>query len=376
MPKSRSLGIGLATAMTAMAALALPAGAGAATTIGSNLATAPGGSAINCAPISGCTFVNSGISPGTMASGGLTAPIDGVVVRWRIRTGGTTSLTAPRIIRPGGVGAGTGTAVTPAINTTATFDSRLPITAGDYFGINQAGTSFNRASVTGSSYSYWFSPALAEGGAPRAYSATSPNTELLVNADIEPDVDGDDWGDETQDLCPEQSYTHGPCQRSLYIVEEPGVTVTGPGIDCPGDCGEVYVNGTAVDLTAHPDKGYEVTAKTWGAPCVVSTPGVCSLVMTSDVGLSALLKDVRPPQTTITKAPRKRSHKRKVRIKFTVDKHVAEYQCALDTKKFTECHEPFRTRVSVGKHVFMVRGVRPGGIEDPTPAKVKFRVLP
>ncbi|MFT4049703.1 MAG: hypothetical protein QM648_07665 [Solirubrobacterales bacterium] len=39
----------------------------------------------------------------------------------------------------------------------------------------------------------------------------SSNVKLVVSARIEPDVDGDGYGDETQDLCPQRADAHGKC---------------------------------------------------------------------------------------------------------------------------------------------------------------------
>ena len=35
-------------------------------------------------------------------------------------------------------------------------------------------------------------------------------------------------------------------------------TITGTGISCPGDCTETYADGTAVTLTANPDRRLEL----------------------------------------------------------------------------------------------------------------------
>ncbi|MEA2346881.1 MAG: hypothetical protein QOG62_668 [Thermoleophilaceae bacterium] len=43
------------------------------------------------------------------------------------------------------------------------------------------------------------------------YPIGSANTELLVQATVEPDADGDEYGDETQDLCPTDATKQGEC---------------------------------------------------------------------------------------------------------------------------------------------------------------------
>ena len=52
-------------------------------------------------------------------------------------------------------------------------------------------------------------------------SASRDNTELLINADIEPDADNDGYGDETQDLCP----TH-PGDGDCPDTDPPQTTIT------------------------------------------------------------------------------------------------------------------------------------------------------
>ena len=363
--------------------MAIPASSSAVTTIGSNLATAPGASLLSCVPAGGCTITNRSVSTLTVAPGGSVAPSDGVVVRWRIRVGATaTSATTPRIIRPVTAttytGAGTGTTVTPPLTQISTFDTRLPIQAGDYFGVNQAGITASRAGVTGSTFVRWDSPVLGNGAAARSISGPPTNNfEELINADIEADVDGDGYGDETQDLCPNDSTIQADCSRTLTVDAEKGGTVTGPGIDCPGDCSEVFPNKTVVELEAEPDKGFAFSG--WnGSPtsCGGSSAfGPCEVTMLSDQTVRAKFGDNDPPQTTLTKVPKRKSTKRKVKFKFRSDEPRPHFQCSLDKKTWGFCKSPLKLKVKTGKHVFEVRAVDAGNLVDTSPAKVKFKVL-
>jgi hypothetical protein len=61
-----------------------------------------------------------------------------------------------------------------------------------------------------------FAPTLVDGAAPR--NSTEVAEELLVQATIEPDADGDGYGDETQDQCPTQASTQGPCDNTPPVV--------------------------------------------------------------------------------------------------------------------------------------------------------------
>ena len=55
---------------------------------------------------------------------------------------------------------------------------------------------------------------------------------------------------------------------TVTVVDNTGTeTVTGSGIDCPGDCTEVYVEDTPVQLTANPDAGRSFV---WSGDCDAS----------------------------------------------------------------------------------------------------------
>jgi hypothetical protein len=82
-----------------------------------------------------------------------------------------------------------------------------------------------------------------------------------------------------------------------------------------------------------------------------------------------------PPETTITKGPKK-TQKTRPKFKFTSSDPSAAFQCKLDKGKFAPCASPFKTpKLRPGKHKLQVRAVGAGGT-DPTPAVRKFRILP
>jgi hypothetical protein len=181
--------------------LAAPSSALGAVTIGSNLSGAPFGS-FTCVTVA-CTFAHQTLPPTSEASGGVLAPSDGVVVRWRVRVGLESSPMALRITRPGDSNTresvATGQTETPSANATSTFDERLSIRAGDALGIdcceNDAASPFGALGL-GVSSPYWL-PRLVDGDPAR--TGGFHQGELLINADIEPDCDNDGFGDETQD---------------------------------------------------------------------------------------------------------------------------------------------------------------------------------
>jgi hypothetical protein len=82
-----------------------------------------------------------------------------------------------------------------------------------------------------------------------------------------------------------------------------------------------------------------------------------------------------PPDTTITKGPKK-TRKTRPKFKFNSTDPAATFQCKLDKDKFAPCASPFRTpKLRPGKHKLKVRAVGAGGT-DASAAVRKFQVLP
>jgi hypothetical protein len=158
----------------------------AAVTIGSNLARAPN-SAANFSPRP--TFSNTSLAVDRRAPGGLASPVNGTVVRWGIRVGGSTRVTNLRIIRPLGggffTGAGTSASVTPPTNATTFYKAQLPIRIGDYIGIDCCSPGAPGAAffVSGPAIRYEWQPSLADGG-PARPPVTTDLYEVAINAEI------------------------------------------------------------------------------------------------------------------------------------------------------------------------------------------------
>ena len=185
-----------ALAIVALAMFGAAGSASAATTIGSDLTATPN-LGLGCA--SGCTLSSPSLAGSSTAS-----PINGVIVRWRIKAGGSTGPTALRVLRPATgderVGVGTSQVENPAASAISTFATQLPIRAGDFIGIDidSSGPNYFNADDPADSRHAW-QPALPDAGPPTSPTTTQTAREVLVNADIEADADGDGLGDETQD---------------------------------------------------------------------------------------------------------------------------------------------------------------------------------
>jgi RTX calcium-binding nonapeptide repeat (4 copies) len=219
--------------MAVLLVFLVPAQAGAATTIGSELI----GSVdlmTTCATGDGnCTVVQTAL-PGRP----VVSPIDGVVVRFRVKGASSSAPVRLRVVRPGAGGAFVGGAAEEVPGRSCpeicVIDSRLPIRAGDHVGIDApAGTTAGIHFAPGANLAAW-SPFLASDET-RAANDNYAGFELLMNADIEADADADGYGDETQDFCNTRADTarlapcrpptiHGRLRNGRTITTERHVT--------------------------------------------------------------------------------------------------------------------------------------------------------
>jgi hypothetical protein len=168
--------------------LALPAEGAGTVTIGSNLGR-PGTAGVGSIEL--ITHTQVYLDPAFRAPGGLTSPVNGTVVRWRIRPGASGGAVAFRVIRRLGGGAFTGAGTSPTVmappSVITPFETQLPIAIGDGIGIDccfPGGLDAIRTDP--SALLYEWRPRLADGAAGRPPTDDDETYELAVNADIEP----------------------------------------------------------------------------------------------------------------------------------------------------------------------------------------------
>ncbi len=84
-----------------------------------------------------------------------------------------------------------------------------------------------------------------------------------------------------------------------------------------------------------------------------------------------------PPETAITKGPKKKTTKRRPKFKFSSSQEGSTFQCKLDKGQFAPCTSPFvpSRKLGLGKHVLKVRAIGPTGVADTAPAVKKFKVI-
>jgi hypothetical protein len=210
----------------------------------------------------------------------VTAPISGVITEWLVNTAikveseGKLAGEFPRILQQRlivvrsegpGVFKVVGEAQGGVLNLTGTntYTARVPVQQGDYLGL--AGSPYAAYCPTGSTADKF---AVTVGGAPVGASFRVESKEGLqvpVVARIEPDVDGDGYGDETQDGCPQSAAYQTPC---------PVVTVSSLSLTHPKAV-TVYISSSLaapIAVSARVKVGKEKTV-TLNAPGQTVTPG-------------------------------------------------------------------------------------------------------
>jgi len=155
------------------------------------------------------------------------APFNGVIVRWRAMGVGPALL---RVVGANNTARGLSVPMNlgdPGV--VFTQPTRVRIAAGDLIGVEKGGvmSSISVARNPGATIAAWRVPfASGEARSPdtRAFASlgrlfvdVGVGYELLINADVEPDVDGDGYGDESQDACPTDPATQGACTANFRV---------------------------------------------------------------------------------------------------------------------------------------------------------------
>ena len=260
-------------AAVALGLLLAPARAGAAVTVGSDLSRSADAETTDCAER--CTFQQ------TQLAGARRSPPPGVVVRWRIRAANTEPVRL-RIVRAT-VDGTTVTASSELFSPTGgdavdTIPARLPISPADRLALDQDGTQALHALTPGSGARLQvYDPALPD--FPERTTSAGPlleDLELLVNADVEQDRDGDGFGDETQDACPSDPATTGLCPTDLSVRVRHADGLLAVGYDASFSVTLYRQTG----LTHPPGMKVDVTVPAGGAQAMafrLSAPGTCTL---------------------------------------------------------------------------------------------------
>ena len=208
MPTPKKLLACLAAAL-AVGAISAPTASGA-TEVGNNCGATTGAANVS--------VVQLAQAPGSPLP--LAAPAAGVVTKWKVNAAlalppGFTLPQKMRVLRPTGGPNQFLSVADSAVGAVGsgqnTFETRIPVLAGDRFGA--FGTPGGAALYCPTSNAADLLGVKAEDAPPgtTATYAPSEKTQLALSVVIEPDADGDGFGDESQDLCPQSAAQQIPC---------------------------------------------------------------------------------------------------------------------------------------------------------------------
>jgi len=177
------------------------------------------------APEASCTESQLQLTRAHIASGGLLAASHGVITSWRVASGPASPATAGvqlrlRVLRGGAPVAGDGSPYVslplaePGVHR---FPTRLPIERNGELGLDVvvlgSGGGVGSAPIAHTDsglgeIAEWVPPLATRAQPVTAYQG---DTELLLGARVEPDLDRDAYGDQSQDRCPYDPRRHTPC---------------------------------------------------------------------------------------------------------------------------------------------------------------------
>lgn len=108
---------------------------------------------------------------------------------------------------------GTSASVSPTANVVNTYQTRIPVQAGDQIGLF-TGTGGGCVSIAPAGNEVSFFAADLSPGDPTKTFTTVDQRLLDVSARLEPDADNDGYGDETQDCAPNDPNVHTGCRTA------------------------------------------------------------------------------------------------------------------------------------------------------------------
>jgi len=223
----------------------------------------------------------------------LAAPSSGVVTTWKVKSEYPDPVPeAMGAFRPVGTGkfqlVGESNEESAAIGT-SDFTTRIPVQAGDRLGLVPAGAESPLICETTETADHTWSFRGAVGPGSTHQFAAGVFVRVPLVAVIEPDKDGDGYGDETQDKCPQSAAYQGSCPTitldSFPIVLKRSILV----LVAASESSDVQVFGQVGWRPRH--KGGALASKTGHKPGDHVSTGVT-------VGLSGGTTLVKPGETT------------------------------------------------------------------------------
>jgi hypothetical protein len=175
---------------------------------------------------------------------------------------------------------------------------------------------------------------------------------------------------------PDTQIDSGPAAGSTVADPTPSfgfsATEAGSTFECRVD-GEAFAACTSEHTTASLDDGQH-TFEVRATDAVGNADGSPATRPFNVDAVPNVVPDTKAPETTIDKAPKKKSTKRKAKFAFSSNEAGSTFECMLDKGDFEPCGASAKFKVKVGKHKLFVRATDQAGNADRTPATAKWKV--
>jgi hypothetical protein len=252
------------------------------------------------------SLANGGGSPAAI-------PVDGVITSWTFNV-----ITVPpgflsmqlKVFRPtsvpGQLQVVGESALTPVSGGTNTFLTRIPVKTGDLIGniglLNTGAESGYRGIYCESGTVGGKIGVIAGNpitGATVPIKEETPEAGDPITVTVEPDADGDGYGDETQDKCPTDASTQGPCPvKAAPPAPTPPITLSASGAAKKGLVTVTVTSSAQASVTlagtVKLGKGKSVTLS--GGTQTVTPGSLAKFVVLFPAKLKARLKQLPPAQ--------------------------------------------------------------------------------
>ncbi len=223
--------------------LPVPADAQASTQIGATLSP-------NILCDANTTYLQSSTPDNDYAAAG-----DGVITSWSFQGGSAPPQLEFKLARELGDSkyliVGESVAQAPIANAVNTYPVRIPARAGDVIGFYTVTAGDCRARKRG--YVYRTSSGDVAAGSTGTFPLTGAH-QFDLAATLEADLDADGYGDETQDLCPSDAGTQGPCEAATELPSSPPMQTAPELVECLGASARSLAGSETEDvITGGPD---------------------------------------------------------------------------------------------------------------------------
>jgi hypothetical protein len=239
---------------------------------------------------------------------------------------------------------------------------------------SDAGSTFE-CSVDGGAFapcvSPFTTPVLADGAHQLQVRATDPARQVDVTPDSRAFI--------TDTAAPETQIDSGPAAGGTTDDSTPSfdfsASEAGSTFECRIDAEQFAAcsgPGLAHTTAALADGGHTFEVRATDPIGNVDDSPAAREFTVDAVPASSADKD--PPETTIAKAPNRKSFKRKAKFEFSSNEAGSSFECQLDKGNFEACAAKATFKVKAGKHTLQVRATDAAGNVDLTPAKSKWKV--